>query len=279
MYVLPTERQAQILSSLVEGMSVRSTSRMTGAHQVTILSLLRRVGDGCDRLLDKMMHGLSCHRLELDEIWAYVGMKQKRAGQYPERREQIGDFYTFVALDAETKLVPCYRVGKRTWTECETFINDLRSRLTVRPQITTDAFPAYYGSIRRAFDSQVDYAQLTKVFASELNTGRGRYSPPVLVQTARETLIGNPDGDLISTSYVERQNLTMRMCMRRFTRLTNAFSKKLENLKAAVALHFAHYNLVRTHMTLRCTPAMEAGVSDRLWTMGELIEAALAISN
>ena len=276
MYVLPIERQSQILSSLVEGMSVRSVSRMSGAHQVTILSLLRRVGDGCDRLMDKMMHGLACHRLELDEIWAYVGMKQKRAGQYPERRAEIGDFYTFVALDSETKLVPCYRVGKRTWSECETFVNDLRSRLTVRPQITTDAFGGYYESIWRAFDTQVDYAQLTKVFASELNTGRGRYSPPVLVESARETLIGNPDERFISTSFVERQNLTMRMCMRRFTRLTNGFSRKLENLKAAVALHFAWYNLIRTHMTLRCTPAMEAGVSNRLWTMSELIEAALA---
>jgi IS1 family transposase len=276
MYVLPIERQAQILNALVEGNSIRSTSRMSGAHQVTVLSLLRRVGDGCDRLMDGMMRGLSCHRLELDEIWSYVQMKQKRAGQFPERRAEIGDFYTFVALDAETKLVPCYRVGKRTWSECEMFVNDLRSRLTVRPQITTDAFPAYYGSIWRAFETQVDYAQLTKVFASELNTGRGRYSPPVLVDSARETLIGNPDEDFISTSHVERQNLTMRMCMRRFTRLTNAFSKKVENLKAAVALHFAHYNLVRIHKTLRCTPAMEAGVSVRLWSMDELIEAALA---
>ncbi len=276
MYVLPIERQSQILSSLVEGMSVRSTSRMTGAHQVTILSLLRRVGDGCDRLMNQMMHGLSCHRLELDEIWAYVGMKQKRAGQYPERREQIGDFYTFVAIDAETKLVPCYRVGKRTWSECDAFISDLRSRLAARPQITTDAFGAYYDTIRRAFDGHVDYAQLTKVFASELNSGRGRYSPPVLVESARETLLGNPNEDFISTSYVERQNLTMRMSMRRFTRLTNAFSKKVENLKAAVALHFAHYNLVRVHKTLRVTPAIEAGISDRLWSMGELIEAALA---
>jgi IS1 family transposase len=271
MYVLPIERQAQILSALVEGNSIRSTSRMSGAHQVTILSLLRRVGEGCDRMMDKMMHGLSCQRLELDEIWSYVGMKQKRAAQCPERYAEVGDFYTFVALDAETKLVPCYRVGKRTWNECDRFINDLHSRLAVRPQITTDAFPAYYGSIRRAFDSQVDYAQLTKVFASELNSGRGRYSPPVLVDSARETLIGSPDEDFISTSYVERQNLTMRMCMRRFTRLTNGFSKKVENHAHAVALYFVHYNFVRVHGTLRVTPAMAAGIADHVLSIEEIV--------
>jgi IS1 family transposase len=248
---------------------------MSGAHIGTILSLLTRVGDGCQALTDRTMRGLNCKRLEVDEIWAYVGMKQKRAGQFPERKEGIGDFYTFVAIDAETKLVPCYRVGKRTWSECGAFISDLRSRLTSRIQLTSDAFQGYYGAIMRAFGNEIDYAQLQKVFASELNTGRGRYSPPVLVSTATEQIIGLPDPDLISTSYVERQNLTMRMAMRRFTRLTNGFSKKLENLKAAVALHFAHYNFVRIHQSLRVTPAMAAGVMDRLWSMTELIETAL----
>ena len=175
MNTLSLERQSQILSALVEGNSVRSTSRMSGAHIGTILSLLKHVGDGCERLMDGMMRNLSCNRLELDEIWAYVQMKQKRAAQFPERKPEIGDFYTFVALDAETKLVPSFRVGKRTWAECDAFISDLRSRIVTRPQISTDAFPAYYGSIRRAFDSQVDYAQITKVFASDTNWGR--YSP------------------------------------------------------------------------------------------------------
>jgi IS1 family transposase len=269
---LSMERQSQILSALVEGNSVRSTSRMSGAHIGTILSLLKRVGDGCERVMDGMMRNLSCNRLELDEIWSYVQMKQKRAAQFPERKPEIGDFYTFVALDAETKLVPSFRVGKRTWAECDAFINDLRSRIVTRPQISTDAFPAYYGSIRRAFDSRVDYAQITKVFASDTNWGR--YSPPVMINSIRENLIGTPDEDFISTSYVERQNLTMRMSMRRFTRLTNAFSKKLDNLKAAVALHFAHYNFVRIHKTLRCTPAMAARVTDRLWTMENLLSEA-----
>jgi len=245
---------------------------MSGAHIGTILSLLVRVGDGCERLMDRTMRDLPCERLEVDEIWAYVGMKQRRAAQYPERKPEIGDFYTFVALDSESKLVPCYRVGKRSWSECDAFIGDLRSRLTRRVQITSDAFQGYYGAIFRAFGNTVDYAQLQKVFASDVNWGR--YSPPILINAIKEMLIGDPDRDKISTSYVERQNLTMRMQMRRFTRLTNAFSKKLENLKAAVALHFAWYNFVRIHRSLRVTPAMAAGVSDRLWTMSDLIEAA-----
>lgn len=224
-------------------------------------------------IMDDTMRGLRCERLELDEIWAYVAMKQKRAGQFPERKSEIGDFYTFVALDAETKLVPCFRVGKRSWNDADLFIQDLKARLATRPQISTDAFPAYYGSIRRAFDSQVDYAQITKVFASDVNWGR--YSPPIMIRAEREELIGMPDKEFISTSYVERQNLTMRMSMRRFTRLTNAFSKKLDNLKAAVALHFADYNFVRIHKTLRVTPAMAAGVTDRLWSMRELLEATV----
>ncbi len=275
MNVLPMERRSQILSALVEGNSVRSTSRMSGAHIGTILSLLKRIGDGCERLMDRTMHDLNCGRLEVDEIWSYVAMKQKRAAQYPERRWEIGDFYTFVAIDAETKLVPCYRVGKRSWSECDAFISDLHSRLSSRVQLTSDAFQGYYAAIMRAFGNGVDYAQLQKVFASELNTGRGRYSPPMLVSVAKEQIIGLPDPALISTSYVERQNLTMRMCIRRLTRLTNAFSKKLDNLKAAVALHFAHYNFVRVHQTLRTTPAMAAGVSDRLWSIEELIGAAI----
>ncbi len=250
---------------------------MTGAHIGTILSLLTRVGNGCERLMDYTMRGLNCEQLELDEIWAYVAMKQRRAAQYPERKFEIGDFYTFVALDAKSKLVPCFRVGKRSWGECDAFIRDLHSRLAVRPQITTDAFGGYYSAIFRAFGNAVDYAQLQKVFASDVNWGR--YSPPTLVSTTREEIIGSPNPDRVSTSYVERSNLTMRMQIRRLTRLTNGFSKKVENLRAAIALHFAHYNFVRVHMTLRCTPAMEAGIENRLWKMPELVEAALAMAN
>lgn len=275
MYTLRPEQRTQVIAALVEGNSIRSVERMFGIHRDTIMRLSVRVGNGCARVMDESLRGLTCQRLQLDELWAFVGMKQKRAARLADRGE-FGDAYTFVALDADTKLVPCFRVGRRTWTETQLFIDDLCSRIVNHPQITTDAFRPYYGAIRRAFDSRVDYAQQTKVFASDLNTGRGRYSPPVMVEAATEVLLGNPDPATISTSFVERQNLSVRMENRRFTRLTNAFSKKLENLKASVALHYAHYNFVRVHRTLRCSPAMAAKVSGHLWTVSELVEAALA---
>lgn len=268
---LSDTEQATVIAALVEGNSIRSVERMQGVHRDTISRLMIRVADGCERLMDEMMRNLTCPRLQLDEIWAYVGMKQKTARRL-NQADEFGDVYTFVAIDADSKLVPCWHVGKRTWSDTALFVDDLRGRLANRPQITTDAFAAYYGAIARAFDRDVDYAQLIKVFASELNDGRGRYSPPVMVQCEREHLIGRPDPDHISTSYVERQNLTMRMQMRRFTRLTNGFSKKRANHAAAVALHFAHYNLVRIHKTLRMTPAMAHGISDHIWTVGELLE-------
>jgi IS1 family transposase len=217
------------------------------------------------------MRNLNCQRLQLDELWAFVGMKQKRAAQLPERGE-FGDAYTFVALDADTKLVPCFHVGRRTAADTAIFINDLRSRVINRPQITTDAFTPYYDAIMQAFGNRCDYAQLVKVFASDLNVGRGRYSPPRMISSDKEGLIGLPDEKTISTSFVERQNLSVRMECRRFTRLTNAFSKKLANLKASVALHYAHYNFVRIHRTLRCTPAMAAGVTNRLWSLMDLLQ-------
>jgi IS1 family transposase len=275
---LDQQQQCLVVACLVEGNSIRSVERMTGIHRDTIMRLAVKVGEGCDRLMDGMMRGLACERLQLDEIWAYVGMKQKTARQL-NRTDEFGDLYTFVALDADTKLVPCWHVGKRTAENTALFINDLRSRLTNRPQITTDAFGAYYGAIAQAFDRNVDYAQLIKVFASELNEGRGRYSPPVLVNCEKERMIGLPDAEHISTSYVERQNLTMRMQMRRFTRLTNGFSKKRVNHAAAVCLHFAHYNLVRIHKTLRMTPALAHGIVDHLWTVEELVDAAVSNSN
>jgi IS1 family transposase len=268
---LNATEQATVISALVEGNSIRSVERMTSIHRDTITRLMVRVSDGCDNLMDEMMRGLTCPRLQLDEIWAYVGMKQKTARRL-NQTDEFGDVYTFVAIDADSKLVPCWHVGKRTWSDTALFVDDLRARIVNRPQITTDAFQPYYSAIARAFDRDVDYAQLIKVFASELNDGRGRYSPPVMMKCEREGLIGRPDPDHISTSYVERQNLTMRMQMRRFTRLTNGFSKKRANHAAAVALHFAHYNLVRVHKTLRMTPAMAHGISDHIWTVGELLE-------
>jgi hypothetical protein len=271
MNTLDRERQSQIIAALVEGNSIRSVERMTGVHRDTIVRLAVSVGDGCDHLMDEMMRDLTCPRLQLDEIWAYVGMKQKTARRV-NKTDEFGDLYTFVAIDADSKLVPCWHVGHRRWNDTAEFIADLRGRIVNRPQITSDAFSAYYGTIMQVFGNNVDYAQIHKVFASELNAGRGRYSPPVMIKCERDPIIGNPDEDHISTSYVERQNLTMRMQMRRFTRLTNGFSKKRANHAAAVALHFAHYNLVRMHKTLRCTPAMAHAISDHIWTVGELLE-------
>ena len=274
MNTLDMDERTRIVAALVEGNSIRSVERMTGVHRDTIMRLSLRIGEGCARLMDEQMRNLNCQRLQLDELWAFVGMKQKRASQLADRGD-FGDAYTFVALDADTKLVPCFRVGRRTWPDTDAFIRDLRSRVTGRVQITTDAFAAYYPAIREAFSGRVDYAHQTKVLASELNTGRGRYSPPIMVESETEVLLGNPDERHISTSFVERQNLSVRMECRRFTRLTNAFSKKLENLKASVALHYAHYNFVRVHRTLRMTPAMAAEVSDHIWTHEELIANAL----
>jgi IS1 family transposase len=274
MNTLDRERQCQIIAALVEGNSIRSVERMTGVHRDTIMRLAVSVGDGCDRLMDGMMRDLTCAKLQLDEIWAYVGMKQKTARML-DKTDEFGDLYTFVAIDADTKLVPSFHVGRRTTEDTVAFIADLKTRVVNRPQITSDAFQPYYGAIMQIFGNNVDYAQIHKVFASELNTGRGRYSPPILMKCEHDPIIGNPDDDDISTSYVERQNLTMRMQMRRFTRLTNGFSKKRVNHAAAICLHFAHYNFVRVHRTLRCTPAMAAGVSDHLWSITELLEHTL----
>ena len=254
MNTLDDMRRAQIIAALVEGNSIRSVERMTAIHRDTIMCLMVRVGEECAAVMDREMRNLNCQRLQLDELWAFVGMKQKRAAQLPERGE-FGDAYMFVALDADTKLVPCFHVGRRTGADTAIFINDLRSRVINRPQITTDAFTPYYDAIMQAFGNGCDYAQLIKVFASDLNVGRGRYTPPRMISSGKEELIGLPSPESLSTSYVERQNLSVRMGCRRFTRLTNAFSKKLANLKASVVLHYAHYNFVRVHRTLRCTPA------------------------
>jgi hypothetical protein len=268
---LDMDRQAQIIAALVEGNSIRSVERMTGVHRDTIMRLAVRIGEGCDRLMDETMRDLTCQKLQLDEIWAYVGCKQKTA-RAQNKTDEFGDLYTFVAIDGDSKLVPAFHVGKRSWNDTQVFVDDLKARLVNRPQISSDAFPAHYGAIMRAFEGQVDYAQTSKVFASELNTGRGRYSPPVLMKCTKDPIIGTPDMDDVSTSYVERQNLTMRISMRRFTRLTNGFSKKRVNHAAAVCLHFAHYNLCRTHKTLRMTPAMAHGIESHIWTVSELLE-------
>ncbi len=267
---VPLARRVQIINCLVEGNSIRSTERMTGTHRDTICRLLVEVGDGCAALMDEQMHDLSCRRIQVDEIWAYVGKKQAHLKEEDDR-SRLGDQWTFVALDPETKLIPSYRLGKRTGENAVAFMADLSERLANRVQISSDALAAYVDAVEQAFGADVDYGQELKFYDAE-PVGPGRYSPPKVASRQRTVIAGNPDQDHISTSLVERQNLTMRMSMRRFTRLTNAFSKKVENLRAAVSLHFAHYNFVRVHRTLRVTPAMEAGVSSRPWTLDELVE-------
>jgi IS1 family transposase len=272
MNITSIERRTQIISCLVEGNSIRSTERITGAHRDTIMRLMVRVGNGCQAISDKLLRHLTCHHIQVDEIWAYVQKKQRHMKVYDDPN-RVGDMWTFVAIDADTKLVPTYRVGKRDLYTATAFMKDLSSRLSNRVQISSDALRAYVDATEQAFGTDVDYGQIVKYYEAE-PVGPGRYSPPRVTSTKRQSISGMPDHRRISTSFIERQNLTMRMSMRRFTRLTNAFSKKVENLKAAVALHFAHYNFVRIHKTLDVTPAMEAGVDNRLWSIGDLIELA-----
>lgn len=246
---------------------------MTGVHRDTILRLMVRIGSGCANLLNETMRDLPCERLELDELWAFVGKKQRHV--LPEEDgARRGDTWTFVALDAETKLVPSFLVGKRDAAHTDAFVADLASRLRYRVQITTDGLRTYVDAIRGAFDAQgVDYAQLIKSYEAEA-TGPGRYSPPKVTGTEKMPILGELIAELVSTSYVERQNLTVRMGVRRYTRLTNAHSKKLENHVAATALHFAHHNFVRRHTTLRTSPAMAAGISATLRSIDDLLDGA-----
>jgi IS1 family transposase len=270
---LPREKQIAVISALVEGCSIRSTERMTGVNRETVGTLLMRVGNGCAQLLDESMRNLPCRRLEIDELWAFVGKKQRHVTG--EGDGNMGDTWTFVAIDSDTKLVPSFLVGKRDAECTRVFIADVASRLANRVQVSTDGLRTYIDAIGASFaDTGVDYAQLHKTYEAD-PIGPGRYSPPKVTATEKVPVFGAPIEELVSTSYVERQNLTVRMAVRRYTRLTNAFSKKLENHIAATALHFAHYNFVRRHQTLRVTPAMEAGISQTMWSVGDLLDATL----
>lgn len=234
------------------------------------MRLLVQVGTGCHALMDGHMRNLSCKRVQVDEIWSYVQKKQRQVTK-AEDRTRVGDMWTFVALDPDTKLVPTYRVGKRTRLNAVAFMEDLAGRLTNRVQLSSDGLNTYVDAVERAFGADVDYGQTIKFYDAE-PIGQGRYGPPRVTGEVGTIIAGQPDGAHISTSLVERQNLTMRMSMRRFTRLKNAFSKKVENLEAAVALHFANYNFVRIHRTIRATPAMAAGVVSNLWNLEQFVE-------
>lgn len=270
MNVLCQEKQEMAISALVEGSSIRSVERMTGIHRDTIMRLMVRTGNNCERLLDESMRDLPCKYIELDEIWCYVGKKQRHLKKTDDH-SVLGDQWVFVAIDAESKLIPSHKIGKRDLSTAYDFLADLSGRVNNRVQLSSDSLSAYVEAVELSFGANVDYGQVVKTYEAEA-IGPGRYSPPKVIAADRFVISGQPRVERISTSFVERQNLTMRMQMRRFTRLTNAFSKKLENLKAAVALHFAHYNFVRIHGSLRVTPAMEAGITRTPWTVRDLLE-------
>lgn len=279
MNALSLEQQTRVIGALCEGCSIRATERLTGIHRDTVMILSRHVGDGCERLHDRMMRGIQVAAVELDEQWDFIGKKQKRV-KYGDP-EEMGDVWLFVALAATQKAVISYIVGKRDTANTEALAYDLRARILNRRQITSDSYAPYLGAIAYAFEGDVDFAVLTKKYVgdSSLPDAAHRYSPGRVTGVERVVIKGNPDPDMISTSFVERFNLSSRMHMRRFTRLTNGFSKKLDNHRAAVGLWVCFYNLCRYHETLRCTPAMALGVADHIWTIGELVEAALQPSD
>jgi IS1 family transposase len=269
--LLPTDKKIQVIAALAEGSCIRSIERMTGIHRDTVMRLGVKIGEGCTRLMDRTMRELSCDRLEMDEIWGFVGKKDRNVK--PGDIEK-GSVWTFCAIDSETKLVPAFKVGERDAATADAFMQDVASRMKNRLQISTDGLAAYVAAIENAFGADVDYGQIVKTYGPQELHNTRRYSPPEFVSCEKKIINGAPECDLISTSYVERLNATTRHHMRRLTRLTLAFSKKRENFKAAVGLHFAYYNFVKRHNTLRCTPALAAGVTQSFWSVSDLVEAA-----
>jgi len=270
---LSTEKRASILGMLTEGMSLRATTRLAGVSIDTVSKLLVDVGTACSVYMDEHIRDLPCTRIEADEIWSFVGMKQKHVPEERQGEYGIGDVWTWVGLCADTKLVPSFLVGQRDAPDAFAFMEDLASRLSSRVQLSTDGLRLYLMAVENAFGSEVDYATIVKLYGADPEPQR-RYSPAKCTGTERTIIQGDPDRRSISTSHVERQNLTIRMGNRRFTRLTNAFSKKVENHAASVALHFMHYNFARPHKSLKNpyprTPAMAAGIEDYAWTLRDI---------
>lgn len=278
-YFLKTEQKITVIAALAEGNSIRSIERMTGIHRDTIMRLGVRIGQGCARLLDEKMRNLDCERLELDEVWGYVGKKARHVKEDDD--PTMGDVWTYCAIDSDTKLVPSYHVAStRNHKETIAFITDLASRLNNRVQISTDAMNSYEDAIEIVFGNDVDYAQIVKTYQSEDGSAaynqERRYSQPRIASSKKRVFSGRPERELISTSYVERLNASTRLHMKRLARLTHAFSKKYENFEAAVALNFASHNFVKTHRSLKMTPAMAAGVERSFWSYGDLVEAVEA---
>ncbi|MHB8068159.1 MAG: IS1 family transposase [Desulfobaccales bacterium] len=268
---LNIERRARIIGCLVEGNSLRATARMTDTAINTVVKLLVDVGKACAEYQNQSLRDLKCKRLQCDEIWAFCYAKAKNVPEDKKGQFGYGDVWTWTAICADSKLVPAWLVGTRDAETATIFMEDLASRLSHRVQLTTDGWKSYLEAVDEAFGTDIDYAMLVKMYGeSGVEKVEKRYSPAKFTGSRKEIIAGNPERKHISTSYAERQNLTMRMSMRRFTRLTNAFSKKVENLAHAVSLHFMYYNFARIHKTLRVTPAMEAGVSDHLWSLEEI---------
>lgn len=267
---LSTARRAQIVSCLVEGNSIRSTCRMTGAAKGTVLKLLTDLGDACDAFQDRALVNLPCKRIQADEIWSFCYAKAKNVPESKKGDPNVGDVWTWTALDPESKLMVSWLVGGRDAGYAFEFMSDVAKRLRNHVQLTTDGHGAYLVAVEDAFGLDVSYAQLVKVYGNAPDAER-RYSPAVCTGTHRQAVIGEPDPAHVCTSHVERSNLTLRMSSRRFTRLTNAFSKKIDNHRAAVALHFMHYNFARIHQSLRVTPATECGVADRVWDVEDIV--------
>ncbi len=266
---LTTKKRAQILHMLVEGNSLRATARMADVSRNTVDKLLQDAGAACLAYQDEHLQNLPCKRVQCDEIWSFVYSKQKNVPQEMQDHFGVGDVWTWVAMCADTKIVPCWHVDNRGAAAAKSFIDDLASRLANRVQLTTDGHRVYADAVEGAFHGDVDYAMLVKIYGGD-KCQEKRYSPANYEGAKKQIMGGNPDQNHISTSYIERQNLTMRMSMRRFTRLTNGFSKKLDNHMHAISLHYMYYNFGRIHKSLRISPAMEAGITDHLWSLEEI---------
>jgi IS1 family transposase len=267
---LDREARARILHLLCEGSSIRAVTRLTGVSKNTVTKLVVDAGKACLDYQNKAFVNLTCKRIQVDEIWSFVYAKQANAPIEKFLKGEAGDVWTWTAIDADTKLIPSWYIGDRSGQSAWEFLTDLRKRLTNRIQLTSDGHKAYLIGVAGSFGDSVDYAQLVKIYGREPG-GERRYSPPACIGAVPNAVYGEPDPEHISTSFAERSNLTMRMNMRRFTRLTNAFSKKIENHAHAVALHMMYYNFVRIHKTLRVTPAMAAGVTDKLWEISDVV--------
>ena len=270
---LSIQDRVQILNALSEGMGINAASRITGKSKNTILKLLADVGEACALYQDNAMRNLPCKLVQVDEIWSFVGAKQKNVREGDKTHDEYGDCYTFTAIDQDSKLMPCWLVGVRTAECANDFMADLAPRMANRIQLTTDGLGVYPNAVEAAFKGNVDYGMLNKSYADEgkQKEAKRRYSPATMTSCEKLKVYGNPKEEMISTSHVERANLSMRMGMRRFTRLTNAFSKKLENHMHAISFYFMVYNFVKIHSTIKTTPAMEAGVTDFLWSMEDIV--------